>query len=169
MFIVSSRRSLGAVIAALACAAVFAIAVPADARTKAITLPYSGTFAAPTVISTQPLIAFTTDHLVVKESSLGPFTGVYPHYVNFDAGTFSGVAVFTAASGDRLVMHLGGSGTPTSPTTFAVTLAGRILGGSGRFDHASGALTGSGTVDLAGLTVAATLAGTIEINDSDDR
>ena len=64
-------------------------------------------------------------------------------------------------------MQLAGSASPTSPATYAVTYAGPILGGTGRFEGASGALTGPGTVDLANLTVAATLTGTIKLHRPD--
>jgi hypothetical protein len=159
---VSSRAKL--VVAALGCAAFLAVAVPAQARTEPVSLNFSGTFTAPTIISTQPLIGFTTDHLRGDGTPLGSFTAVYPHLVNFDTATFSGVAVFTTADGHRLVVQLGGSASPTSPTTYAVTYAGPILGGTGRFEGASGVLTGPGTVDLANLTVAATLTGTIKLH-----
>jgi hypothetical protein len=150
------------VIAALACVALLAVAAPARARTQPITLHFSGTFDPPTVISSEPLIAFTTDHLTGDGTPLGPFTAVFPHLVNFDTATFSGVATFTAADGDQLVVQLGGSADPTSATTYAVTYAGRILGGTGSFDDAAGALGGPGTVDLANLTVAASLGGTLK-------
>jgi hypothetical protein len=165
----ASRRSkLAALSAALGCIAVLGLPQAAEAGTAPITLRYSGTFPPPTVVSTQPLIAVTVDHLVGEGSPLGAFTATYPHYVNFDARTFSGIALFTAANGDRLVMRLGGSGVPTSPTTFAVTFAGSILGGTGRFDDASGSVSGPGTVDLAELRVAASLAGTIRTHASAD-
>jgi hypothetical protein len=148
-------------VAALACVALLAVAAPASARTQPITLHFSGTFDPPTVISTDPLIAFTTDHLTGDGTPLGPFTAVFPHLVNFDTATFSGVAAFTAADGDQLVVQLGGSASPTSAATYAVTYAGHVRGGTGRFDGAAGTLGGPGTVDLANLTVAATLDGTL--------
>jgi hypothetical protein len=139
------------------------LAVPgaAAARTQPITLSYTGTSTPPTTVSTQPLIAFTTDTLAGSGSPLGRFTAIYPHLVNFDALTFDGLAVFTGERGDRIVIHLGGSGAPLSPTIFAVTFAGTIVGGTGRFQGASGSVGGPGTVDLAALTVSATLTGTI--------
>jgi hypothetical protein len=152
------------VVTALSCIVSLAFAVPAQARTAPITLSFSGTFTAPTIISTQPQIGFTTDHLTGGGAPLGPFSAVYPHVVNFDNATFSGVAVFTDVGGDRLVVQLGGSASPTSPTTFAVSYSGPILGGNGRFDDASGTVSGPGTVDLANLTVAATLTGTIKLH-----
>lgn len=157
-----ARSRLLAVVAAVSCASPLALATAAEARTEPLTMHYSGTFTPPIVVSTQPLIVVTTDHLTGDGSPIGPFTGVYPHYGNFDTNTFSGVAVFTASDGSNLVVNLGGSGTPTSPTTFAVTFAGSILGGTGRFDGASGSFGGPGTVNLADLTVAATLAGTVK-------
>jgi hypothetical protein len=158
----SSRARL--VVTAVACIVLLAFVVPAQARTAPVTLSFSGTFAAPTIISTQPLLGFTTDHLTGNGAPLGHFTALYPHVVNFDNATFTGVAVFTASGGDRLVVQLGGSGIPTSPTTFAVTYSGPILGGTGRFDDASGSVSGPGIVDLANLTVSATLTGTIKLH-----
>jgi hypothetical protein len=85
--------------------------------------------------------------------------------VNFTAGTFAGTATFTAANGDLLVMELGGTGSPTSVTTFAIVLDATIVGGTGRFEDAAGSLAGTGTVDVAALQVIATLSGTINKND----
>ena len=85
--------------------------------------------------------------------------------LNFTAGTFAGTATFTAANGDLLMIELGGTGSPTSATTFAIELVGTIVGGTGRFEHAVGGVTGTGTVDLAALRVNATLDGTINKDD----
>jgi hypothetical protein len=144
-----------------------AVAVPkaAEAQTVPIRLGYEGTFTPPTVVSLQPLVVFTTDQLAGEGSHLGRFTAQYPHEVNFDAGTFSGTATFTAANGDLLWMQLGGTGFPISATTFAVNFVGTITGGTGRFEGASGSVTGTGRVDLAALGVKATLEGTINKDD----
>jgi DNA-binding CsgD family transcriptional regulator len=93
-----------------------------------------------------PPVFTTTDTL----TGIGTqrFTGTYPHEVNFATLTFSGLATFRAANGDKLFIQLGGSGSPISPTTFNIALQGAITGGTGRFQSASGNVTGTGTVNL---------------------
>ena len=152
-------------VALIATAAVLAIPTAAHAQAVPIQLRYAGTFTAPTVVSFNPLIVQTTDQLAGEGSHLGRFTAEYPHLVNFTAGTFAGTATFRAANGDLLVMELGGTGSPTSATTFAVGLVGTIVGGTGRFEDAVGSVAGTGTVDLAALEVIATLDGTINKHD----
>ena len=86
--------------------------------------------------------------------------------MNLDALTFGGEATFTSANRDKLIIQLGGTATPTSPTTFSLTLQGTITGGTGRFQGATGSVSGTGTVTLTNPktlsgTVASTLLGQI--------
>jgi hypothetical protein len=92
-------------------------------------------------------------------------TATYPHCVDFDLGTFSGTATFTAANGDKLRVLLEGSADDRAcRTTCGVSFTGTITGGTGRFEGAQGTLTGTGTVDLTASTITAQLTGTINKN-----
>jgi hypothetical protein len=128
-------------------------------------MSYSGTFTPLQPDPAPPMFA-TTDTLTGVGTQLGRFTGTYPHEVNFATLTFDGQATFTAANGDKLFMHLGGSGSPISATTFNIALQGTITGGTGRFIGASGSVTGTGTVDLGTDPgqVSATLLGHITLS-----
>jgi hypothetical protein len=147
--------------ATLLCAALFA--VPAAAVVSVpITLKYTGTFKVtpenPSPCDGVPI----TDTVTGTGSHLGQLTATYPHCVNFTANKFSGTATFTAANGDQLFVDLEGSAEdPTCTTDCAVTFTGTITGGTGRFESASGSLTGTGTVDLNASTITAELQGTI--------
>jgi hypothetical protein len=142
--------------------------LPTAARTEdlvPIRLRYVGSFPPPEIISSNPLVVFTTDQLSGVGTHVGQFTGIYPHTINFDEGTFSGTATITAANGDLLYIDLSGTGVPISPTVFSINLQGTITGGTGRFEGAAGELSGTGTVDLAALEVSATLEGDINKPD----
>ena len=84
-------------------------------------LRYVGAFPPPQIITFEPLVAFTTDQLGGVGTHVGQFTGLYPHTLNFDQGTFSGMATITAANGDLLSIDLGGPGSRSrqrcSPST----------------------------------------------------
>jgi hypothetical protein len=143
------------------CVALFAVPAAA-AVSMPITFKYAGTFKVtkgnPSPCEGVPI----TDTLTGTGSHLGLLTATYPHCVNFAAGTFSGTATFEAANGDQLFVLLGGSADdPTCTTICDVTFTGTITGGTGRFQGADGALTGTGTVDLNASTVKAALTGTI--------
>jgi hypothetical protein len=143
--------------ATLLCAALFAL--PAAAAVSVpITLNYTGTFkvtpGSPSPCDGVPI----TDTVTGTGSHLGQLTATYPHCVNFAANMFSGTATFTAANGDQLFVDLEGSAEdPTCTTDCAVTFTGTITGGTGRFESASGSLTGTGTVDLDPTTFTGTI------------
>ena len=155
-----ARFRLRAVVAA----AVAALALHggmAWAESAPLKISYGATFGAPIPDPSDPNIASLVDDMFGTATMLGRYTGSYPHLVNFAAGTFSGTATFRAANGDLLLVELGGTGTPTGPTTFAVVFHGTITGGSGRFAGASGYVDGPGSVDLAGGVVTGYLEGTL--------
>src|SRR5262249_5398218 len=140
-----TRRS--AFFGALALVTALGLAPAAHADGVPFGMSYRGTFT-PLQPAPAPPTFVTTDTLTGVGTQLGHFTGTYPHEVNFATLTFNGLATFTAANGDKLLIQLGGSGSPTSATTFNITLQGTITGGTGRFQGASGSVAGSGTVNL---------------------
>src|SRR5215218_9806325 len=112
--------------------------LPTAARTEdlvPIRLRYVGSFPPPGPTE-DPSVVFTTDTLSGVGTHVGQFTGIYPHTINFNTGTFSGTATITAANGDLLYIDLSGTGFPISPTVFSINLLGTITGGTGRFEGA---------------------------------
>lgn len=161
-----STKVLSRLPALFAFVAVFAAPVPAHADDFVpLKIKYVASFWPPELVSVDPLVVSVVDQIGGNGTHLGSFTGSYPHLVNFTAGTFTGTATLTAANGDTLLIELGGTGTPTGPTTFAVTFQGTITGGTRRFADAQGSVTGTGTVDLAALKVKARLEGMINKAD----
>jgi hypothetical protein len=142
------------------------LAPAAHANSVPFGMSYRGTF---TSVAVAPPVFLVTDTLTGAGTHLGQFTGTYPHLVNLDALTFGGEATFTSANGDKLIIQLGGTASPTSPTTFSLTLQGTISGGTGRFQGATGSVSGTGTVTLTNPetlsgTVSSTLLGQINLS-----
>jgi hypothetical protein len=133
-----------------------------------ITINYAGTFTLtpgdPSPCEGVPI----TDTLTGTSSHLGLVAATYPHYVNFDAGTFSGTATFEAANGDELFVLLEGSAEdPNCRTTCDVTFMGTITGGTGRFEGAEGTLTGTGK-DLYAPTLTGTVTAELQATINKD-
>jgi hypothetical protein len=134
-----------------------------------ITINYAGTFTLtpgdPSPCEGVPI----TDTLTGTSSHLGLVAATYPHYVNFDAGTFSGTATFEAANGDELFVLLESSAEdPNCRTTCDVTFMGTITGGTGRFEGAEGTLTGTGKVDLYAPTLTGTVTAELQATINKD-
>jgi hypothetical protein len=88
--------------------------------------------------------------------------------INFALGTQSGQRTFTAANGDVLrTTHVGTSGPGVVPGTIDFIAQITIVGGSGRFAHATGHMRGVGTATLATHTTVVRLDGWIAYDASD--
>lgn len=93
------------------------------------------------------------------------------HMTGPTTGTFgSGGAVFTSKSGDKLFTEHWGTFTlvmgASGPVASLVDQHWRIIGGTGRFLHATGAGTGDGYSDLAAATTAMHFDGWIKYDPS---
>jgi hypothetical protein len=103
-------------------------------------------------------------------NQLGRFTGSGVALLDAPTGTCPGgvpgipnvhTETLTAANGDTLVVRMVNVGCPTGPTTFHGTGHWTVIGGTGRFENATGAGTNEGDADFATNTFALTLTGTI--------
>jgi len=65
---------------------------------------------------------------------------------------FTGIATFTAANGDQFTTQFTGLSTPTGPGTSRGDITHTITGGTGRFEHATGTLTGVAHVTVGNPT-----------------
>lgn len=161
------RRLIVAVV--LAAATALAVAGSATAGNQVVPIKAS---LAGHIVPTAPLADCGLPNLVVA-------TGEMSHLGNFEADihvghcamagptemVITGTAEIVAANGDELDIPAWAFKIDVVSGAFTFT-QNDILGGTGRFEHASGSLTGSGTFDLNPLsptygTGAWTVAGTI--------
>ena len=70
--------------------------------------------------------------------------------VNLETGAGVATYRYTAANGDEVLVDFVFSAIPTSPTVFAVSGTWQIIGGTGRFEGASGSGTYQGGVEFTG-------------------
>lgn len=89
-------------------------------------------------------------HATCQISHLGRATLRSELAVNVATGTQTGASTFTAANGDLLYVTSAGSSTPTGPSTISFTGITTIVGGTGRFENATGQLNASGTTSFSG-------------------
>lgn len=93
------------------------------------------------------------------------FEGV--QVIDFAAGTQRGERTLTAANGDVLrTVHVGTS-RPSGPGLVSFVASMTIVGGTGRFENATGQIRGVGTANLATRTTEVELDGWIAYDASD--
>jgi len=103
----------------------------------------------------------STDDGTCQFSQLGKtdFHGVQT--INFVAGTQTGQRTFTAANGDVLRLEHSGTSVPAGPGLIAFQATARVVGGTGRFENATGQTRAWGTANLATHTSVANFEGEI--------
>lgn len=147
--------------------------VPGTSQTEArrgTELPLEGSFSRESRASFEPPITLViTGTAAGTASHLGRFTATSVDRVNTTNNTAVGTFNFTAANGDRLLTTtIGVENEFVPPNVSKVTLNATIVGGTGRFDGATGALTIhlTETIDLVAnsATGSGTFAGTISLN-----
>lgn len=97
-------------------------------------------------------------------SHLGESMFVANATVNFSTAppfAIAGTAVFTAANGDQFYTQFTGTSTPTGIGTSRGDFYHTIIGGTGRFEDATGSFTGIAIVNAASPTNTVTFEGTI--------
>ena len=111
----------------------------------------------------------STDDGTCQFSHLGTtaFHGVQT--INFRAGTQSGQRTLTAANGDVLLLEHTGTSAPAGPGLIAFQATATIVGGTGRFENATGQLHGWGVANLMTHTSVANFEGEISYAASDRR
>ena len=108
-------------------------------------------------------IGFAIDGVL---SHLGRMTGAGTNCTEFTLGTESvpiwdGIAIVTAADGSTLTLAYEGlQGAPTNGVA-SFSHQDTVIGGTGRFEGATGELTISGLLDFADLTVTGSVSGWI--------
>jgi hypothetical protein len=87
-------------------------------------------------------------------TQLGGFTLRIPHIVNLATRTGGGSYEFTAANGDTLIADFDGQASLTAtPGVLSIVETATIIGGTGRFEGATGSFTAERLFDTAtGLT-----------------
>src|SRR5262245_53615574 len=106
---------------------------------------YFGHVTPPEVVSESPLTVLVVTHATGDATHLGAYTAVYPHYINQETLEFMGKLTMTAADGDQVCIDLKGdlALTSTEGEFDLVNMVGILLGGTGRFEHAMGTITGT--------------------------
>lgn len=102
------------------------------------------------IVRFAPPILYQIGHATCQISHLGRVTLRSELAVNVATGTQTGTGTFTAANGDLLYVTSAGSSTPTGPSTISFTGLTTIVGGTGRFENATGQLNAAGTTSFSG-------------------
>lgn len=93
---------------------------------------------------------------------VGRFTTLGELLVNTDTFQFTGTNTLTAANGDKIFIEITGGLTPTNdPQEFIISVETTFVGGTGRFNNATGGFTGEGRLQLGpgGMFVGSTFNG----------
>jgi len=154
------RRSFTASLA-LAALTILGLARPAAAGEQ---VPFKGTLEGSfTVIPVPPPSINRVLEATGHATQLGDFTYDFPHTVgrSVTPATATGTATFTAANGDQVFASISGEATPVAPGVLLVVELGTILGGTGRFEGASGSFVMERLIDAINLTTEGSFDGTI--------
>jgi hypothetical protein len=157
-------RSLASLALALALVATLTVTVAASDR-RPVRGQFTGSVAdvdqrCPGALT----IGFELDGVL---SHLGRITGTGSNCTTFTLGSeavpiWDGIAVLTAADGSTLTVAYDGSqGVPTNGVA-TFSHADTVIGGTGRFDGATGEFAVSGLIDLGNLTVTGSVSGWID-------
>jgi hypothetical protein len=100
------------------------------------------------------MIMLVDGHGLGKAGHLGQFTYTYQFVVDLTTGIGAGSAEFTAANGDTFYTEITALGVPEAPgsTRNRVVEQHTIIGGTGRFQGASGSVTLERLVSPTGPT-----------------
>ena len=101
---------------------------------------------------------------VGQATHLGQNTFVANATVNFSTPppfAIAGTATFTAANGDKFYTRFTGTSTPTGNGTSRGDIYHIVVGGTGRFENATGSLTGLALVNAASPTNTVSYTGTL--------
>ena len=114
-----------------------------------------------------PPVITQTDVGECEWSHLGHTTVIGVQSLNLGAGTQAGQRTFTAANGDRLEMTHVGTSEPAGPGLVRFQSTATIVGGTGRFAHATGQVQNRGLANLVTRSTVAESEGTITYDASD--
>jgi hypothetical protein len=134
-------------------------------------LPFHGSFTRESHSAFEPPITLVISGTQTGTAThLGQFVAVFVERVNTTNNTATGSLNFTAANGDQLFTETAGAETEfVPPNTSVVTMNARIVGGTGRFEGATGTLTihVTETIDFASnsATGSGSFEGRVNLNE----
>jgi hypothetical protein len=103
----------------------------------------------------------------LSDAILGKFEVTGPHYTSavpgHDYRKLEAHEAYRDASGDVLVARIVGKGVAPSPTSRAFTDSGTFMGGTGKFEAASGSFEGKATLDVNANTLTVEFTGTVNL------
>jgi len=143
---------------------ILAAAAIAGSAAAANEVPFQGTLEGSFTASQDPPPAINRVlNAAGRSTLLGNFTYYFPHSVDRSVmpATGVGVSTFSAANGDEVRASISGEATLVAPGVLLVVEQGTILGGSGRFEGASGSFVIERLIDTVNLTTAGSFKGTI--------
>ena len=147
----------------LALAVLAALSLVSHAAAKQ-QVPFKGTLEGSfTVIPVPPPAINRQLDATGHATHLGNFTYDFPHSVDRSVtpSTGSGFATFTAANGDKVFAFVDGEAVLVAPGILHLVEDGTILGGTGRFENASGSFVVERLIDTVELTTAGSFEGII--------
>lgn len=99
------------------------------------------------VSSNEVLLAFEVHR--GQGTLVGRFTTEGELLVNTDTFQFTGTNTLTSANGDQIFIEITGMLTPTAdPEVFIISVETEFVGGTGRFENATGGFSGEGRLRL---------------------
>ena len=109
-----------------------------------------------------PGVFDVTDNGVGVATRVGAFVLASSEVDSFLTGGISdGMCALTTPSGDTIVATYAGSLALTGPTSIAFTSPGQIIGGTGRFQRATGTIVFKGTADTTSARIVGTFVATL--------
>jgi hypothetical protein len=127
-------------------------------------VPFKGTLEGSfTVIPVAPPAINRQLNATGNATQLGNFSYDFPHSVDRSVTPATGIgySTFTAANGDQVFAYITGAATPVAPGVLHVAENGEILGGTGRFENASGSFVIDRSIDTVNLTTTGSFTGMI--------
>jgi hypothetical protein len=125
--------------------------------------PFKGTLQGSVTVSTPlapPLLANLIEG-TGHATALGRFTLEIPHVVNTTTRIATGTYKFTAANGDALYASFTSQATVIAPGVLSAADTATIIGGTGRFDGASGSFTAERVFVMATGAITGSFEGTL--------
>lgn len=126
-------------------------------------VPFIGDYVTTAVFLQGPAVQIITG--IGQATHLGQSTFIANATVNFGTPppfAIAGTAVFTAANGDQFYTQFTGTNTPTGNGTSRGVINHTIVGGTGRFENATGSLIGIALVNAANPTNTVSYTGTLD-------
>ena len=99
---------------------------------------WEGKTVSATLVSFVPLVVAVVSDGTGNLTHLGRYEMTSPHLSYIETGMVEGTQIFTAANGDVINATISGQLLPTADGALAGTLKGVIIGGTGRFEGATG-------------------------------